>query len=288
MDEPRGAPDRLVARLRAAGCVFAEEEARLLLGRFVGGDLDSAVARRCSGEPLEHVLGEAVFCGVPVAVRPPVFVPRRRAEPLAWAALAAVRTRPSGAVLLELGCGAAPVASVVASTVGSAEVWASDVSAAAVACARDNGTRHGFRVVAGDWWSGLPRSLCGRIDVVACYLPHVPRHRMQDVPADNQRAEQECALLGGEDGLDPLRAVLPGLGRWLRPDGDFCTLLAAEQVDAAGALAAAAGWACTSEAYDGSVVVWLRRTGGTSRPPGPLATPGPLRHGPAPRHGPAL
>src|SRR5258708_3590327 len=69
----------IVARLRAAGCVFAEDEARLLMSAArTPADLAAMVDRRAAGEPLEHVLGWAEFCGLRIAVDPGVFVPRRR------------------------------------------------------------------------------------------------------------------------------------------------------------------------------------------------------------------
>src|SRR6266550_5080625 len=70
-----------VTRLRAAGCVFAEDEARLLISTArTPADLAALVDRRAAGLPLEHVLGWAEFCGLRIAVDPGVFVPRRRTE----------------------------------------------------------------------------------------------------------------------------------------------------------------------------------------------------------------
>jgi release factor glutamine methyltransferase len=81
-------PEPLVARLRAVGCVFAEEEAAEIR-RVVGADeerADAVLASRANGIPLEHALGVAMFAGVEVEVGPGVFVPRTRAETLvpAW------------------------------------------------------------------------------------------------------------------------------------------------------------------------------------------------------------
>ena len=78
-----------LARLRAAGCVFAEEEARLLLAAASEpADLATAVERRIAGYPLEHILGWAEFCGLRMAIEPGVFVPRRRTELLVNEAVA--------------------------------------------------------------------------------------------------------------------------------------------------------------------------------------------------------
>ncbi|MZE75927.1 putative protein N(5)-glutamine methyltransferase, partial [Streptomyces sp. SID5475] len=68
-----------MARLRAAGCVFAEDEARLLISAAPTPDrLTALVDRRAGGLPLEHVLGWAEFCGLRVTVDRGVFVPRPR------------------------------------------------------------------------------------------------------------------------------------------------------------------------------------------------------------------
>ena len=70
-----------MSRLRAAGCVFAEDEARLLMSAAgTPAELDAMVSRRAAGEPLEQVIGWAEFCGLRITVAPGVFVPRRRTE----------------------------------------------------------------------------------------------------------------------------------------------------------------------------------------------------------------
>jgi release factor glutamine methyltransferase len=88
---PGPGPD-IVTRLRAAGCVFAEDEAQLLADAArTPAELDVMVARRAAGLPLEHVVGWAEFCGLRIAVDPRVFVPRRRTEFLVGHAIALAR-----------------------------------------------------------------------------------------------------------------------------------------------------------------------------------------------------
>ncbi|MFB9840224.1 putative protein N(5)-glutamine methyltransferase, partial [Actinoallomurus acaciae] len=85
-------PTAVVTRLRAAGCVFAEDEARLLVSAArTPDDLTAMVERRAAGLPLEHVLGWAEFCGLRVAVDAGVFVPRLRTEFLVGRAVALAR-----------------------------------------------------------------------------------------------------------------------------------------------------------------------------------------------------
>ena len=88
----------VVARLRAAGCVFAEDEARLLIeAAATPPELATLVDRRVAGFPLEHVLGWVEFYGLRIAVDPGVFVPRRRSEVLVREASSRARPgAPSG------------------------------------------------------------------------------------------------------------------------------------------------------------------------------------------------
>ena len=122
-------------RLRRAGCVFAEEEAALLLANVAPGELDDAVARRVVGEPIEHILGFAEFAGLRILLGPGVFVPRRRTELLV---ALAVERLPHGGALLDLCCGSGAIAAAVASQRPDAAVTAADISPEAVAWAERN------------------------------------------------------------------------------------------------------------------------------------------------------
>src|SRR5258705_10806978 len=94
--DPALSADAIAGRLSAAGCVFAEEEARLLIESASSPDaLRAMVSERVAGVPLEHVVGWAEFCGLRIAIDPGVFVPRRRSELLARRA--AELCRPRGA-----------------------------------------------------------------------------------------------------------------------------------------------------------------------------------------------
>ncbi|WP_324274145.1 hypothetical protein [Blastococcus brunescens] len=100
---PAAVSAAVVGRLRAAGCVFAEDEARLLVAEAGSrARLAELVRRRVAGEPLEHLLGWAEFGGLRVAVEPGVFVPRRRSELLVTEAAVLA---PGSAVVVDLCCG---------------------------------------------------------------------------------------------------------------------------------------------------------------------------------------
>ncbi|MGK5628961.1 putative protein N(5)-glutamine methyltransferase [Streptomyces sp. URMC 123] len=207
----------VVTRLRAAGCVFAEDEARLLLATARTPDeLAAMVDRRVEGLPLEHVLGWAEFHGLRLAVDPGVFVPRRRTEFLVERAAALARP---GAVVVDLCCGSGALGAALAATVDRAELHAADIDPAAVRCARRNVAAVGGRVYEGDLYEPLPAALRGRIDILLANVPYVPTGEIELLPAEARAHEARVALDGGADGLDVLRRVTAAASRWLAPGG---------------------------------------------------------------------
>ena len=209
----------VVVRLRAAGCVFAEDEARLLLdtARDQAG-LAAMVRRRIDGLPLEHVLGWAEFCGLRIAVDPGVFVPRRRTEFLVRQAAALGRP---GAVVVDLCCGSGAIGAAVASLLGPVELYAADIDPAAVRCARRNVADAGGQVFAGDLFEALPAALLGRVDVLLANVPYVPTEEVGLLPPEARIHEPLVALDGGADGLDVMRRVTGEAARWLAPGGSL-------------------------------------------------------------------
>ncbi|MFL6136800.1 MAG: putative protein N(5)-glutamine methyltransferase [Frankiaceae bacterium] len=231
-------PDVIAARLRAAGCVFAEDEARLLVeSAGTPAELTAMVGRRVAGEPLEHVLGWAELGGVRVAVGPGVFVPRRRTELLVREAVAT--TRP-GAVVVDLCCGAGAVGLAVVAAVRPVELHAVDVDPVAVRCARRNLAAVGGKVHQGDLYGPLPAGLRGRIDVLVANAPYVPSGELRLMPPEARLHEPRVALDGGADGLELHRRIADGAPPWLAPGGHLLIETSERQAArTAGALAAA-------------------------------------------------
>lgn len=208
------ATQAVVQRLRAAGCVFAEDEARLLREQFAGAELEHAVRRRCAGEPLEHLLGWAEFDGLRVAVRPGVFVPRRRTELLARVA---ARLLQSGDIVLDMCCGAGAVAAALGRRVAGLQMVAADSDPAAAACAERN--LPGATVVTGDLFAPVPDALRGRVAVITANAPYVPTDAIALMPPEARDHEARAALDGGPDGLDVHRRIAAAAPDWLVPGG---------------------------------------------------------------------
>ncbi|HEY2794856.1 MAG TPA: putative protein N(5)-glutamine methyltransferase, partial [Micromonosporaceae bacterium] len=167
----------IISRLRAAGCVFAEDEAALLIEAAPDpAALERMVAQRVDGLPLEHILGWVEFCGLRLAVGPGVFVPRQRTEFLVRQAAAV--TEP-GAVVLDLCCGCGALGAALASLVPGIEVYAADIEPAAIEFARIN---LGGRAFVGDLFEPLPPELRGRVRTLIANVPYVPTDRIALMP----------------------------------------------------------------------------------------------------------
>jgi release factor glutamine methyltransferase len=241
---------RLVAALRAAGCVFAEEEARLLLDEASSpAELMAWAARRMAGEPLEHVVGWASFAGLRVAVDPGVFVPRRRSE-------LAVAAREPADIVVDLCCGSGALGAALAARWPGAEVHAADSDPAAVGCARRNLPPE--RVHQGDLYAALPDDLRGRVDLLVVNAPYVPTDAIATMPREARDHEHRVALDGGGDGLDLQRRVTAGAPAWLRPGGRLVVETGRGQAERTAGLLTAAGLTAyveTDDEVDGTAVL---------------------------------
>jgi release factor glutamine methyltransferase len=257
----------VVARLRAAGCVFAEDEAAVLVTAARSpAELDALVERRAAGEPLEQVVGWAEFAGLRIWVDPGVFVPRRRSEFLVSVAVGLARSRMGGGsvipVIVDLCCGTGALGLGVATGLtglgsageagpanrvrtvsggpGQIELHAADLDPAAVACARRNVEPVGGHVYVGDLFGALPDRLHGRVDVLICNAPYVPTGDVAFLPAEARDHEPLVALDGGLDGLAVLRRAAAGAPSWLAPGGALLVETSDRQAaEMAGAMAGA-------------------------------------------------
>jgi release factor glutamine methyltransferase len=228
-------PDAIVATLRAAGCVFAEDEAELLISSARDdAELARMVEQRVAGLPIEHVVGWAEFHGLRIEVDPGVFVPRRRTEVLAAEAIALLPAER--AVVLDLCCGSGALGVAVASAGRGVELYAADVEPAAVRCARRNVERVGGRVYEGDLFDPLPSALKGRVDVLLANVPYVPSDEVRLLPAEARLDEPLVTLDGGSDGLEILRRVSAEAAGWLAAGGHVLVETSEDQSATAAAI----------------------------------------------------
>lgn len=242
-----------VRRLTDAGVPDPKDEARALF-RAVGGyspasllgadpdctsaALSAAIERRAGREPLAYILGEAAFYEETYLVTPDCLIPRADTERLVEVAIDRL---PAGATFLDLCCGSGCIAlSVLAHTRGT-RALAVDLSPGALDVARRNARRLGLedRI---DFYDADARRFCPDVPVAAvlCNPPYVA-DRVYDTLAPEIAYEPRMAFLGGEDGGDFYRALLPHCLPLLRPDGFLAFEIGYDQAPLLHALATAEG-----------------------------------------------
>ena len=256
--------DSAVARLEASGADSARRTAEWMLDDLAGlarvelyarpdrpipaetrAALDAAVARRVAGEPLQYILGHADFYGLRLHVTPAVLVPRPETEELVEAVLAELATRSTRWVL-DVGTGSGAIALAVKARQPDAEVFAADVSPAALAVARENAARHQLDVsfVKAD---ALRPSFADAVppvfDLVVSNPPYVPDAERTTLQRE-VRYEPDLALFVPD--ADPLlfyRALAGHADRLLRPSGVLAVEAHTDHADAVRALFETAGLA---------------------------------------------
>ncbi|SCF10209.1 peptide chain release factor N(5)-glutamine methyltransferase [Micromonospora mirobrigensis] len=185
---------------------------------------DELVARRADREPLQHLTGTAGFRHLELAVGPGVFVPRPETELLAGWGVARGLEVVDRPLVVDLCSGSGAIALAVAQELPGARVVAVERSPEALRWLRRNATDRaaaGDRpvevVVADVTDPELLADLAGRVDVLLCNPPYVPRSVV--VPPEVAGHDPDEAVFGGADGLAVIGPVVRRAAELLRPGG---------------------------------------------------------------------
>ncbi len=189
------------------------------------------IQRRLAGEPTQYLLGQKEFYGRPFAVDSRVLIPRSETELLVEAVLRAL-PKDQPARVLDLCTGSGCIAISIAAEREQASVWASDVSADALAVAKANAEALGVdsRVTffQGDLFAPIPPG--ATFDVIVSNPPYIATGELAGLQREVQK-EPKLALDGGADGLVLLGKIVEQATARLKPGG----LLALELGDDQGA-----------------------------------------------------
>lgn len=208
---------------------------------------DRMVERRCTGEPLQYVLGSWGFRHLDLFVDKRVLIPRPETEVVAEAALVEYDRRKGSdvtptekPVVVDLGTGSGAIGLSVAFERPGANVWLTDASSDAIAVARANlaglGRAGGsVKVVVGEWFGALPPELAGSIDVVVSNPPYVSA--VEDLEPQVASWEPMSALLSDREGTADLEIIVNQAPLWLQPGGALVLEMAPDQVDVVSAMA---------------------------------------------------
>lgn len=173
---------------------------------------ESLVGRRAAGEPVAYVTGRCWFYGLELIVSPEVLIPRPETELLVEWALKRLRHRDpderTAFRVLDVGTGSGAIALAIAAHRPSAQVHATDISAAALNVARTNAVRLGLADAitwheADLWPDGIDA-----FDLVVANLPYVGTDEVAMMDAEVVLSEPHVALFAGSGGLDVIRRFL--------------------------------------------------------------------------------
>lgn len=192
--------------------------------------LEPLIARRLSGEPLQYVLGEWAFYGLPFYVDESVLIPRPDTEVLVEEALK--RLSADRRDVLDLCCGSGCIGIALA-VCGGARATAADISERALETAKRNAERNGvpLSTVKSDLFDGIE----GTFDLIVSNPPYLSKEEM-DARDASLRFEPALALDGGADGLAFYRRIAKEYRRHLRPGGALLLEIGMTQRDAVSAL----------------------------------------------------
>jgi ribosomal protein L3 glutamine methyltransferase len=159
--------------------------------------------------PVAYLFGEAWFCGLPFEVDRHTLIPRSPVSELIEAGFHPWIDPERVQRVADVGTGCGCIAIATALCMPGVRVWATDVSAEALAVAARNVARHGVedqvRLLEGDLLAPLPAG--ERLDVIVANLPYVPGAELDALPAE-YRHEPRLALAGGADGLELVDRLL--------------------------------------------------------------------------------
>jgi release factor glutamine methyltransferase len=245
VESPRLDAEVLLARALGTTRIQLIVDAKRPLAADELARMREMVRRRRTHEPVAYILAEREFYGRTFRVDRRVLVPRPDTETLVDVALARTRDRSLSLRALDLCTGSGCVAITLGRERPTSSFVGADVSADALAVARDNALRLGAYNVAwrqGDLFDAAP--LPARFDLVTANPPYIAAGEIASLMADVRDHEPRLALDGGDDGLALLRRVVAAApARLARPGGVLAVEVGAGQAPAVALLFAQAGFA---------------------------------------------
>lgn len=179
------------------------------------------LARRLRREPLQYILGYTEFMGLRMTVTPDVLIPRPETEEVAEAAIARLDDRRDP-VALDAGTGSGCIALAIKAARSDAEVYACDVSGAALAVARRNAAARDLAVTwieADMLREDLPDTIPAGLDLLVSNPPYVPEEEISGLPEEIRNREPRAALVAPGDPLVFYRALAQHGLRMIREGG---------------------------------------------------------------------
>jgi release factor glutamine methyltransferase len=209
--------------------------------------LRALVQRRGLREPLQYIVGTVSFCGLDISVNRNVLIPRPETELLAeraWKFLQSASADGSASHALDLCTGSGCLAVALAAKVPTTQICATDLSADALAVARQNIERHNLSarvsVREGDGFGALESQ--SKFNLIVSNPPYIPSAEIESLDPEVRDFEPRSALDGGADGLDFVRRIATESAAFLKPAGRVMVELEEDSAEMARRIFADAGW----------------------------------------------
>jgi release factor glutamine methyltransferase len=214
-------------------------DARLALGENEQQRYQHLLARRIEREPVAYITGRQEFWSREFRVTPDVLIPRPETECLVEIALKLAGDWREPLKILDLGTGSGAIAVALAGELPTAEIFATDISPAALTVAQlnaaENGVPANVRFLDSDLFGALAETR-GKFHLIVSNPPYIRRGDIASLAPEVGRWEPRSALDGGIDGLDYYRCLADESFAYLRPDGAVIMEIGADMADAVKAL----------------------------------------------------
>lgn len=185
----------------------------------------SMVRQRVQGKPLQYIVGEIDFYNISLTVNQDVLIPRPETELLVDAVLNYLHSSYNGACMriLELGTGSGNIAVALAKNFPDCIVYACDVSADALAVAKENAVRNEvtdriifFQADMRNEWNRTSDML---FDCIVSNPPYIPESDKDELPRDVVEFEPHVSLFASGDGTEFHKRIIDYFGQWLKEGG---------------------------------------------------------------------
>ena len=241
---PRLAAERLLAHVLTCKRVDLYLSGERVLDDSELGRYRELVRAYAGGEPLQYLVGETEFMGLPLHTDRRALIPRPETEILVEAVTKRLAERTGPLRILELGTGCGAIAVALAVQLPRAEIWCTELRPDTATLARQNCRRHGvdarIAIVVADGFSAVAPELAGSFDALVSNPPYVRSDDIDALPAVVREHEPRAALDGGADGLRFHKLLCGEALGFLVPGGTLALEIGADQGNAVRALFAAA------------------------------------------------
>lgn len=235
IDSPRLAAEMLLAHVLGIGRLKLYMDPHRPASDLERATFRGLVERAVAHEPVDYLVGQAPFFSMVLKVSPAVLIPRPSTETLVEHVIQHARRTPgfTSPIVADVGTGSGAIAIAIAKQIDTARVIATDISADALAIAKENAETKGVADRIDFRHGDLLEPLRGeRLHYLASNPPYIGDDEWAEVEPNVKDHEPEHALRGGSDGLRYLRPLIADAATYLHDPGQIVFEFAASQKDA--------------------------------------------------------